>query len=466
MQEAVFHTNTVIEDTESLNETFGLHPMFVDAVDDALLKKKKKQVRKLVADLHPADLADLLEHLEPKQCQRLVEVLKDQFNPDVLPELDDAVRDTVMHAMGFEDFAQALTQLDSDEAVYIAGLLEPERREALLEKLPAADRMQIEQSLSYGEETAGRLVQREVVAVPDYWTVGETIDYLRAARKLPDEFYVVFVVDPRHRPVGLVDLNRLVRSRRPVKMRDIVNPDMALISPDMDQEDVAYLFRQRDLVTAPVVEKSGRLIGQITIDDIVDVINEEAQEDIFKLAGVAESNLYGAVLETVRGRFSWLLLNLLTAVAASIVIGWFQPTIERLVALAVLMPIVASMGGNAGTQTLTVAVRSLATKDLDASNAARIVGKEVLAGLFNGGLFAVLSALVAYIWFQDLGLGLVIAAAMMVNLLIAGLAGITIPIALDKFKIDPATSSAVFLTTVTDIVGFFTFLGLAAVFLL
>jgi magnesium transporter len=257
-----------------------------------------------------------------------------------------------------------------------------------------------------------------------------------------------------------------VRSRRPVRMRDIVNPDMAVISPEMDQEDVAYLFRQRDLVTAPVVEKSGRLIGQITIDDIVDVINEEAQEDIFKLAGVGDRNLYGAVLETVRGRFSWLLLNLLTAIAASIVIGWFQPTIEKLVALAVLMPIVASMGGNAGTQTLTVAVRSLATKDLDASNAARIIGKEVLAGLLNGILFAVLAALVAYIWFQDLGLGLVIAAAMIVNLLVAGLAGITIPIALDKFNIDPATSSAVFLTTVTDIVGFFTFLGLAAAFVL
>jgi len=376
------------------------------------------------------------------------------------------VRDIVMHAMGFEDFASALTLLDSDEAVYIAGLLSPSQRAAVFERLPAADRMQIEASLEYGEDTAGRLIQRELVAVPNYWTVGETIDYLRAARTLPDDFYVVFVVDPRHRPVGLVDLNRLVRSRRPVQMRDIVNSDMELISPDMDREDVAYLFRQRDLVTAPVVDKLGRLIGQITIDDIVDVIDEEAQEDIFKLAGVTDSNLYGAVLETVRGRMSWLVLNMITAVGASIVIGWFQPTIERLVALAVLMPIVASMGGNAGTQTLTVAVRSLATKDLDSSNATRIVGKEVLAGLINGLLFAVFASVVTYVWFQDIGLSLVIAAAMMVNLLIAGLTGITIPIALDKLNIDPATSSAVFLTTVTDVVGFFTFLGLAAAFLM
>ncbi|MEQ9109363.1 MAG: magnesium transporter [Rhodospirillaceae bacterium] len=464
MVQTVYH-KSIQDDPDSLDETFGLHPAFVDEVEDALLQKKKKRVRKLVVDLHPADLADLLEHLEPKTCRQLVETLKDQFNPEVLTELNDSVRDNVMHAMGFDDFASALAQLDSDEAVYIAGLLSPAQREAVFAKLPAADRMQIEASLAYGEETAGRLIQRELVSVPDYWTVGETIDYLRAARSLPDEFYVVFVVDPRHRPVGLVDLNRLVRSRRPVQMRDIVNVGMEIITPDMDREDVAYLFRQRDLVTAPVVEKSGRLIGQITIDDIVDVIGEEAEEDIFKLAGVSDSNLYGAVLATVRGRVSWLVLNLLTAIAASIVIGWFQPTIERLVALAVLMPIVASMGGNAGTQTLTVAVRSLATKDLDASNATRIIGKEVLAGLINGCLFAVLAGLVAYVWFQDVGLALVIAAAMVVNMLVAGFAGITIPIALNKFNIDPATSSAVFLTTVTDVVGFFVFLALAAFFL-
>ncbi|MEQ8510800.1 MAG: magnesium transporter [Rhodospirillaceae bacterium] len=464
MVQTVYH-KSIQDDPDSLDETFGLHPAFVDEVEVALLQKKKKRVRKLVVDLHPADLADLLEHLEPKTCRQLVETLKDQFNPEVLTELNDSVRDNVMHAMGFDDFASALAQLDSDEAVYIAGLLSPAQREAVFEKLPAADRMQIEASLAYGEETAGRLIQRELVSVPDYWTVGETIDYLRAARSLPDEFYVVFVVDPRHRPVGLVDLNRLVRSRRPVQMRDIVNVGMEIITPDMDREDVAYLFRQRDLVTAPVVEKSGRLIGQITIDDIVDVIGEEAEEDIFKLAGVSDSNLYGAVLATVRGRVSWLVLNLLTAIAASIVIGWFQPTIERLVALAVLMPIVASMGGNAGTQTLTVAVRSLATKDLDASNATRIIGKEVLAGLINGCLFAVLAGLVAYVWFQDVGLALVIAAAMVVNMLVAGFAGITIPIALNKFNIDPATSSAVFLTTVTDVVGFFVFLALAAFFL-
>ena len=465
MSQIVFHTN-VTRDPDSLDETFGLYPEFVDEVDDALINKKNKRVRNLVSDLHPADLADLLEHLESKQCRRLVEVLKDQFNPDVLPELDEAVRDTVMHAMGFEDFAAALTQLESDEAVYIAGLLETDEREAVFERLPQADRMQIEQNLEYGEDTAGRLSQRELVAVPDYWTVGETIDYLRAARKLPDDFYVVFVVDPRHRPVGLVELSRLVQSRRPVRMRDIVDPDMEIIAPDMDREDAAYLFSQRDLVTAPVVEKSGRLIGQITIDDIVDVIEDEVEEDIFKLTGVSDTDLYSAVLETVRGRFSWLALNLVTAILASIVIGWFQPTIEKLVALAVLMPIVASMGGNAGTQTLTVAVRGLATKDLDASNALRIVGKEILAGLINGLLFAFLAAAVVYLWFNDAGLGLVIAAAMIINLLFAGLAGITIPIALDRLKIDPATSSAVFLTTVTDVVGFFVFLALGAAFLL
>lgn len=465
MVQAVRHTS-ITSDSESLDESFGLDPNFVGEVDEALSNDDGERVTNLVLDLHPADLADLLEHLEPKQCRKLVETLGDQLNPEVLPELDESVRDIVMHEMGFEDFASALTQLDSDEAVYIAGLLEPEERAAVFEQLPAADRMQIEASLEYGEDTAGRLIQRELVAVPDYWSVGETIDYLRAARTLPDDFYVVFVVDPRHRPIGLVELNKLVRSRRPVSMRDIVNPDMEVLSPDMDREDVAYLFRQRDLLTAPVVDGAGRLIGQITIDDIVDVIGEEAEEDIFKLAGVADSNLYGAVLEIVRGRMTWLVLNLITAIGASIVIGLFQPTIEKLVALAVLMPIVASMGGNAGTQTLTVAVRSLATKDLDSSNAARIIWKELLAGLINGVVFASLVAAVTYVWFDDVGLGLVIGAAMIINLLVAGLAGITIPIALDKLKIDPATSSAVFLTTVTDVIGFFTFLGLAAVFLL
>lgn len=465
MAPEVFHTS-VSTDPESLDETFGLHPAFVDEVEDALLSKKNKRVRKLVGGLHPADLADLLEHLESKQRKRLVNVLKDEFNPDVLPELDEGVRDTVMHAMGFEDFAAALTQLESDEAVYIAGLLDPDERAAVFERLPQADRMQIEQSLEYGEDSAGRLAQRELVAVPDYWTVGETIDYLRAARSLPEDFYVVFVVDPRHRPVGLVELSRLVRSRRPVRIRDIVDPDMEIIPPDMDKEDAAYIFAQHDLVTAPVVEKSGRLIGQITIDDIVDVIEDEVEEDIFKLSGVQENNLFSAVLETVRGRFTWLVLNLITAVLASIVIGWFQPTIEKLVALAVLMPIVASMGGNAGTQTLAVAVRGLATKDLDASNANRIIGKEVLASLINGVLFAILAAAVVYLWFNDIGLGLVIAVAMIINLIVAGFAGITIPLVLDRFKIDPATSSAVFLTTVTDVIGFFAFLALGAAFLL
>jgi len=453
-------------DPNRLDETFGLHPVFFDEVQEALFNKKNKRVRELVTGLHPADLADLLEHLEVKQSKKLVEVLKDDFNPDVLPELDETVRDTVMHAMGFEDFAAALTQLESDEVVYIAGLLDPTQREGVMSRLPQADRMQIEQKLEYGKDTSGRLSQRELVAVPDYWTVGETIDYLRAATKLPEDFYVVFVVDPRHRPTGLVELNRLVRSRRHVYMRDIVDPDIEIIPSDMDKEDVAYLFSQRDLVTAPVVEKSGRLIGQITIDDIVDVIEDEVEEDIFKLTGVSDTDIFSAVFETVRGRFTWLALNLVTAVVASCVIGWFQPTIERLVALAVLMPIVASMGGNAGTQTLTVAVRGLATKDLDASNARRVIGKELLAAMVNGMLLAFIAAVVVYLWFNDAGLGLVIAAAMIVNLIVAGLAGITIPVALDRLKIDPAASSAVFLTTITDVVGFFTFLGLGAAFLL
>jgi len=309
-------------------------------------------------------------------------------------------------------------------------------------------------------------MQREVVVVPSAWTIGETIDYMRAAEDLPDDFYDLYIVNPKHHPIGFIPLSRALRTRRPVRLTEIMNTDMKTVPLDMDQEEVAYLFRQYGLVSAPVVDDAGRLVGVITVDDIVHVIGEEVEEDIMKLAGVQEGDLYSAMLDTTRSRFPWLVVNLATAVAASLVIGLFEGTIQQVVALAVLMPIVASMGGNAGTQTLTVAVRAIAMKDLTEATARRFVGKEILVGAVNGILFAALTGIVAWLWFGQPAIGLVIAAAMVVNMIVAGLSGTLIPLGLERLGVDPAIASSVFLTTVTDIVGFFAFLGLAAAVLL
>lgn len=449
---------------DALDEAFELDPAFVEEVQAALRADDRAQARTLVEDLHYADMADLLERLDSGDRRLLIEAIREDFQADVLPELDAEVRYDVMDALGFEDFAVALTELDSDDAVHVAGKLDPEERAKILARMPPEKRELIDQGLAYGENSAGRLMQRELVAIPYYWTVGETIDYLRSTKNVPDKFYAVFVVDSRHRPQGVVDLHRVLTSKRPTRMQDLVSPDMDIIPTDMHREEVAFLFRQRDLAAAPVVDKSGRLIGQITIDDIVDVIDEEAGADILKLAGVSEvaqSSLYTAVIATAQSRFTWLALNLLTAFMASFVVGLYAESIEKLAALAVLMPIVAGMGGNAGTQTLATVVRALATRELDASNALRVVGKELFVGLINGLLFASLVGVVATAWFGDILLGIVIGVAMVTNLTVAGLAGILIPLALDKAGVDPAASAGVFLTTVTDIVGFFTFLGLA-----
>ena len=314
-------------------------------------------------------------------------------------------------------------------------------------------------------------MQREIVTVPSHWTVGETIDYMRDAAEgeddiLPTSFYDIFVVDPTHKPVGAIHLSHLLRSKRPVRVSELMQTELKLIPVTMDQEDVAFLFRQRDLVSAPVVDEANRLVGAITIDDVVDVIHEEHEEDMLAMAGVGEVDLYDAAMDTTKARFRWLLVNLFTAILASLVIGLFETTLQQIVALAILMPIVASMGGNAGTQTLTVAVRALATRELTSTNAYRVIGKELLVGVINGVIFAVITGVIAWLWFQSPEIGVIIGLAMIVNMVVAGLAGASIPLLLDKAGIDPAIASSVFLTTITDVVGFFAFLGLAAAFLL
>ena len=447
-------------------DAYGISADLVRAVAEALEQEDLGEVRQLAGDLHEADLADLLEQLDREGRRKLIAALGTDFDLEVLTYLDDWVREDVVEALEPRHLATSLSELDSDDAVDIIEDLDEEAQQRVLAALPKADRLVIEESLSFPEDSAGRIMQRELLAVPSNWTVGETIDYMRAARDLPDDFYDLYIVDPKHQPIGYVPLSRAMRTRRPVKLTEIMTGDMRTVPVTMDQEEVAYLFRQYGLVSAPVVDDAGRLVGVVTVDDVVHIIDEEAEEDLLKLAGVQETDLYSAVLDTTKARFTWLLVNLFTAVAASIVIGFFEGTLQQIVALAVLMPIVASMGGNAGTQTLTVAVRAIAMRNLSAGNALRFVGKELLVGLANGLMFAVVSGVVAWAWFDTPMIGAVIGIAMVINLVAAALSGALIPLGLEKVGVDPAVASSVVLTTVTDIIGFLAFLGLATALLL
>ena len=462
------------EDIPSEEQVHDLEAGAEQVFLNVLVSGDEAGVRTLMGELHPADAADLLERLGADERARIVEILRSDFDSEILSELDETVRDHVVECLGVENVAAFIVGMDSDDALEVVEELDEDEQQQVLDAIPVGDRTQIEEGLSYPEDSAGRLMQREVVTIPTFWNVGETIDFLRKSadrddgegeNELPTQFYDLFVVDPSHKPVGTIPLSRILRTRRPVSVTDIMETEMKLLPVTTDQEDVAFVFRQRDLVSAPVVDDGGRLVGAVTIDDVVDVIDEEHEEDIMLLGGVKEDDLYDATLDTTRARFMWLLINLGTAILASIVIGLFDATLEQMVALAVLMPIVASMGGNAGTQSLTVAVRALAMKELTSTNAVRVIGKEALVGVFNGILFAVLIGIVVWLWFGSVGLGVVIGLAMIVNMFVAGLAGTTIPLALDRMGIDPAVASSVFLTTLTDVVGFFVFLGLAALLL-
>ncbi|MBL4721865.1 MAG: magnesium transporter [Alphaproteobacteria bacterium] len=456
--------NAASED-DGLGILYGLTDKVIEDVCAALARRDAAAVRRLVEPLHPADAADLFECLKAGQRESLETLLGGFTDPLVLTNLDEALRDDLIDDFHPTKLARFAAELESDDAVELIETLDEGDQKAVLDSMPEGHRAMVEQALSYPKDSAGRLMRREYVAIPLFWTVGETIDFMRSSENLPDTFYGIFAVGPDHKPAGVVMTNQLLRSQRPTPIADILAPGFKQIPAAMDQEDVAFLFRQYDLAEAAVVDESGRLVGVITVDDVVDVIQEEHDEDILKLGGVKSDDLYEAVAATTRLRLSWLLLNLATAVGASLVIGLFQAHIERVVALAVLMPIVASMGGNAGTQTLTVAVRALAVKELTARNALNIIGKEVVVGGVNGIIFAVLVCGIAYVWFDDLLIGLVIGAAMIINLFVAGLAGILVPLGLDRAGVDPAVASSVILTTITDVVGFFCFLSLAALVL-
>jgi len=435
-------------------------------VDRALREGDGEGLRRITADLRPPDFADLIEQLEPDERVRLIEALGSEIDFEFFSELDPAIRDQLSEALPNTTLARAVEDLDTDDAAYVLENLEPSDRREVLDQLPASDRTALERNLEYPEETAGRLMQADFVAVAPFWTVGRVIDHMREADDLPDTFQEIYVVDPGFKVLGSVDLSRLLRSKRHVLIADIMDRDREVVLATDDQEEVARQFERYGLMSAPVVDENNRLVGVLTVDDVVEVIEQEADEDIRALAGVGDEHLTDTVRKIVPGRFWWLLINLGTAILASAVIGLFDATLENMVALAILMPIVASMGGNAGTQTMTVAVRAIATREMNPVNTVRVVLREAAVGLINGLVFAALMGGITVLWFGGSVLGLVIGSAMIINMVAAALAGIFIPIALDRLGYDPAVSSTVFVTTVTDVVGFFAFLGLASLFLM
>lgn len=439
----------------------------IDRILDAVDAEDAAAVAEAIDPLHAADIADLLEQISSPRRSALLQLYGHALDGDVLSELDESLREEVIEALPRETLAEAVRELDTDDVVDIIEDLEDEDQAFILDSLESDDRAAVESSLSWPEYSAGRLMQSETVSVPMDWTVGEAIDFLRNAEWLPDQFYHVILVDERHRPIGHCTLGRVLASKRDVPLADLVEEVFRTVEVTEEEGEVARLFNKYHLISMPVTDPSGRLVGVITIDDAMVVLDEEHEEDMLRMAGVnEESSLSDRILDTAKGRFVWLFVNLLTAILASAVIAQFSDTIEALVALAVLMPIVASMGGNAGTQSMTVAVRALATRELTGQNTRRVVWRELVVGVLNGMAFGLIMAGVVALWFGVPMLALVIALAMVATLASAALSGIVLPVLLDKAGVDPALASGPFVTTVTDVVGFFAFLGLASVMLL
>lgn len=450
-------------DSAQLDEDDRLKPEFVRAVLDAVEAGDAEAARALVEPLHPADIADLFE-LTPADCRAaLASAITDLLDGDVFAEMNDYVREDLIDSLSASQVADIASELDTDDAVAIIEDMEPADQREVLRALDPDDRAAIEEALSYPEESAGRLMQRELIAVPEHWTVGDTLDYLRTHDALTTDFWEIFVVDPAHKPIGTVALSWILRTPRTISIGDVMQREQTLIPVDMDQEEVALRFQKYALISAAVVDTGGRLVGMITVDDIVHIISEEAGEDILRLSGAGDGDINEPILLTVRTRITWLVVNLGTAMLAASVVGAFQGEIARFALLAVLMPIVSGMGGNAGTQTLAVVVRALATNQLTSSNTARMILREFRIAAANGAMLGLLVGTGTYLAFGNVGLAIVITMAMIINNLIAGLAGVLVPVSLERAGVDPAVSSAVFVTTMTDVMGFLSFLGLATV---
>jgi magnesium transporter len=439
---------------------------FLAHIGAAIADRDTLTLKQDVGRLHQSELGDLLEAMVPEQRRALVSLLGKDFDFSSLTEVDEAIRLEIVDQLPNDQIAEAVQELDSDDAVYILEDLDEEDQEEILAQLPFTERIRLRRALDYPEETAGRRMQTEFVAVPPFWTVGQTIDYMREEENLPERFSQIFVIDPTFKLLGAVDLDQILRTKRTVKIEGIMHETRHAIPATMDQEEAAQEFEQYDLLSAAVVDENERLVGVLTIDDVVDVIQEEAEEDLLRMGGVGDEELSDTVFATSRSRVPWLLVNLGTGFLSATVISLFGATIEEMVALAALMPIVASLGGNAGTQTMTVTVRALATRDLDIYNAGRVIRREVMVGLVNGAVIALVIGVIAALVFSNTDLGFVIAAAMVINMLVAALGGILIPLILDRFGADPAIASSIFTTMLTDVIGFLAFLGLATLWLL
>ena len=453
-------------DLGSKDASYVIDKQKMAIVLSALASGNRVDLTEVLEPLHPADIADIIEQLNTTDRARFIRLYDTEFYGDILSEIDEHIREEVISELNPDVLAEAVRDLESDDVVDIVEDLEEEQKETILDALEEGDRVAVQSLLSYPEQSAGRLMQREVVMAPEHWSVGMAIDFLRNDANLPEQFYHIVLVDPRLHPVGNVSLGKLMSSKRSVLLKEIIEDVFQVIPADQDEADVAYAFNQYHLISAPVVDTENRVVGVITIDDAMVVLDEELEEDIMLLAGVGDSSVSDTIIETVRGRLPWLAVNLATAILASIVIAQFEATIAQFVALAILMPIIASMGGNAATQSLTVAVRAIATKDISSTNIGRVIRREVGVGILTGLIFAVSMGLIGVFWFGTAMLGVVIAISMLINLVVANLAGTTIPVILEKLGIDPALASGAFVTTVTDVVGFFAFLSIAGILLL
>jgi magnesium transporter len=437
---------------------------FIKVINEKIRNQDTDFLAKSLKELLPADSADIIENLNPENRSKLIELEGFNIDPEIFVELNESIQTEIFLILSVESIASLLKKLESDNALKILENLDQSKKETVLNRLPPKDRFLLEESLSYPEDTAARIMQREFTAIPSNWSVGQTIDYLRENKDLPDEFLEIFIVDSDFKPIGTVPSSKVLRTPRETKMDSIMREMQVLIPVNMDQEEVGHTFENYNLTTAGVVDKNNKLVGMITSDDILTVVKEEAEEDVLRLAGVGDEEITDSILKKTKRRFNWLLLNLFTALLATWVISKFGATIEQMVALAFLMPIVASMGGNAGMQTLAVTVRALATKELSSENISRVVSKEFLIGILNGIIFAIITGIIVQAWFKETNLTIIIAVSMILNMIVAGLFGILVPVSLKKFNIDPAIASSVFVTTITDVVGFLSFLGIGAYF--
>ena len=456
----------LLKSTGNKKVNLDFNKEFISTFSNNIENRNVDFINQTLHDLHPADIANLIENLNFETRTKLIEIESFNIDPEIFIELNESVQSEVLQQLSIDSLTKIIRRLESDNAIKILENLNKESKEKVLEKLPPKDKFLLQEGLSYPEDSAARIMQREFTAVPSNWTVGQTIDYLREDKDLPEEFLEIFIVDNDFKPIGTVPSSRVLRTPRDSKMNSIMSEMPVLISVNMDKEEVGHAFENYNLVSAGVVNKENKLVGMITADDVVTVVQEEAEEDALRLAGVGDEEITDSVLLKTKRRFNWLLLNLFTALLATWVISFFGASIEQMVALAFLMPIVASMGGNAGMQTLAVTIRAIATQELSKSNFNRVVGKEFLIGILNGIIFAVITAIIVQLWFKDINLSLLIGISMILNMIVAGLFGILVPVSLKKMNIDPALASSVFVTTITDVIGFLSFLGLGSYYFL